>query len=109
MKKITSILFTILALNGFAQQKSTGVVALGSNMTANLTLDSATSTATLTLTGPNDRYFALQFGSFTTSEGMKAGSDLVYYNNTAPIVDAKQNGTGSFPTTDPTNTSIKSG
>ena len=100
MKKITLILFTALAFTGFAQQKSTGVVALGGgNMTVNLTLDSTTSIATLTLTGSNDRYFALQFGSF--SQGMAVGTDLVYYNGTT-LVDAKQNGTNNFPIPDPT-------
>ena len=102
MKKITLILFTIFALNGFAQQKSTGTVTLGSSITANLTLNSATSTATLTLTGPNDRYFALQFGSF--SQGMLTGTDVVYYNgNTNILVDAKQNGIGAAPIVDAIN------
>ncbi|HEX8576292.1 MAG TPA: T9SS type A sorting domain-containing protein [Flavobacterium sp.] len=102
MKKITSILFTALAFTGFAQQKSTGVVTLTTNMTANLTLDNATSTATLTLSGPNDRYFALQFGSFGDREGMLPGTDLVYYNGTI-LVDASQNGINVTPPIDTNN------
>ena len=64
----------------FAQEKTTGFIDLSTNVKATLTLDSGTSMATLTLSGPNDRWFALQFGSFTG--GMQAGSDLVYWNNT---------------------------
>jgi hypothetical protein len=54
--------------------------------------------ATLTLTGPTDRWFALAFGSFTS--GMAVGNDIVYWNNTT-LVDAKQNGGGA--TNDGTN------
>ena len=98
-KKITLVLLLVVTMSN-AQQKSTGVVTLSTNMSANLTLDSGTSIATLSLTGPNDRWFALQFGSFTG--GMEAGSDLVYWNNVT-LVDARHVGVGSTPTTDATN------
>lgn len=95
---------TFLLLLGFsfalAQQKSTGLVNLSTNVKATLNLDSGTSLATLTLTGPNDRWFALQFGSFTG--GMQAGSDLVYWDNVT-LVDARHNGVGVPPTADATN------
>lgn len=98
-KKITLLLiFVASVLN--AQQKSTGVMTLGADMTASLTLDNGTSLATVTLSGPNDRWFALQFGSFTG--GMEAGSDLVYWNGTT-LVDARHNGIGITPTNDVTN------
>lgn len=97
--KITLLLLLGISMLS-AQQKSTGVVTLSTNMEANLTLDSGTSIATLSLTGPNDRWFALQFGSFTG--GMEAGSDLVYWNNVT-LVDARHVGVGSTPTTDATN------
>ena len=97
--KITLLLLLGISMLS-AQQKSTGVVTLSTNMSANLTLDSGTSIATLSLTGPNDRWFALQFGSFTG--GMEAGSDLVYWNNVT-LVDARHVGVGSTPTTDATN------
>lgn len=100
MKKKITLLFILIAGFANAQQKSTGNVALGTNMTANMTLNSATSTVTLTLVGPNDRWFALAFGSFTS--GMAAGNDLVYWNNVT-LVDAKQDGVGSFPIDDATN------
>lgn len=95
---------TFLFLLGFslmvAQQKSTGLLDLSTNVKANLTLDNGTSLATLSLTGPNDRWFALQFGSFTG--GMEAGSDLVYWDNVT-LVDARHNGVGVSPTVDATN------
>lgn len=97
--KITLLLLLGISMLS-AQQKSTGVVTLSTNMSANLTLDSGTSIATLSLTGTNDRWFALQFGSFTG--GMEAGSDLVYWNNVT-LVDARHVGVGSTPTTDATN------
>lgn len=83
-----------------AQQKTTGLVDLSTNVKATLTLNSSNSLVTLTLSGPNDRWFALQFGSFTG--GMEAGSDLVYWNNVT-LVDARHNGVGSTPSVDATN------
>lgn len=102
MKKIT--LFTILLSFGVAtsQQKSTGVVTLSTNMGATLTLDNSTSMAILSLTGPNDRWYALQFGSFATGDGMAAGQDVVYWNNTT-LVDAVHNGSGVMPSNDAVN------
>lgn len=103
MKKIT-LLFTILSFAGFAQQKTTGLVNLLNNTTATLLLDNSTTPprATLTLSGPNDRWFALQFGSFVNGDGMSAGEDVVYWNNVT-LVDAFHNGIGSPPTNDTTN------
>jgi len=98
-KKITLVLLLVVSMLN-AQQKSTGVVALSSNMSANLTLNNTTSIVTLSITGPNDRWFALQFGSFTG--GMVNGTDLVYWNNST-LVDAKQIGIGSTPSNDTTN------
>lgn len=100
MKKKITLLFIFVATFVNAQQKSTGVITLGTDMTANLILDSGTSLATVTLSGPNDRWFALQFGSFIT--GMQSGADLVYWNGSI-LVDARHNGIGSIPTNDTTN------
>lgn len=101
MKKIT--LLSLLTLSSFtaifAQQKSTGNVSLSSNMTANLTLNNTTSKAILQLTGPSDRWFALQFGNFGPAGGMQAGSDFVFANQTT-LVDANHNGYAQFPNTD---------
>jgi len=101
MKKLLlTTLMAVSALGAFAQTKSTGVVTLTSGYTAKLDLDSSTSTATLTLAGPQDRWFALQFGSFTNFQGMQDGTDVVYFNNGAGLVDATQNGVGSPPSVD---------
>ena len=100
MKLRITILLNLLCLGVFAQQKSTGLINLSTNMTASLTLDNGTSAVMLSLSGPNDRWFALQFGSFTG--GMEAGTDLVYWNGSI-LVDARHNGVGATPTVDPTN------
>jgi hypothetical protein len=100
MKKKITLLFILIAGFANAQLKSTGNVALGTNMTANMTLNSATSIVTLTLVGPNDRWFAVQFGSF--NGGMEAATDVVYWNGTT-LVDAVHVGIGAAPTTDSTN------
>jgi len=100
MKKITFILLFSFGFLVNAQQKSTGDILLTSNIVANLLLDNGTTTATLTLSGPNDRWFALEFGTF--SSGMVSGTDLVYWNG-ATLVDARHNGVGNAPTTDTTN------
>lgn len=102
-KKLLMFTCGMLAFFGAqAQTKSTGSIALGSNMTATLELNNTTTTATLTLTGPSDRWFALQFGSFTGSQGMASGKDMVYFNGTT-LVDGRMNGLGAFPATDTSN------
>lgn len=102
MKKI--ILFLVLLCNSiaFSQQKSTGVVNLLNNTTASLVLNNTTSTATLTLSFPNDRWFSLQFGNFIDGQGMIAGSDVVYWNNSI-LVDAVHNNVNVSPTDDSVN------
>ena len=105
MKKLVLfILFMLASLGLQAQSKTTGTVNLLSGMTAELMLDNSTTTATLTFTGPSDRWFALQFGIFpgTSGGGMASGQDVVYYNGTT-LVDAVQNGVGATPTTDAVN------
>lgn len=84
----------------FAQQKTTGVLNFINDYTGVLLLDNNTSTATLTLAGPNDRWFAFQFGAF--EGGMENGADVVYWDNTT-LVDARHNGLGVAPSADPTN------
>lgn len=82
MKKITLLL--VLATSfGFAQVKSTGVLTFVTGLTAELSFDSSNSIATLTLTGPSDRWFAFKLGSFTTA--MSSSPDGVYYNGSTLI------------------------
>lgn len=102
MKKTLLIIISLVSISAFAQQKSTGLVNLLSNTTATLLLDNTNQTTTLTLSGPNDRWFALQFGSFEDGDGMGDGIDIVYWNNVT-LVDASHNGVGIAPTPDNTN------
>lgn len=100
MRKLLLLTTLLLGAAGMhAQSKATAAVSLTTGMTAKIELNSATSTATLTFTGPSDRWFALQIGSFTNSGGMQEGADVVYWNGTT-LVDAVQNGVGAFPTID---------
>jgi hypothetical protein len=107
MKKTVLLTILIISFLGTqAQTKSTGTVALPvSGMTAKLDLDNTLAIATLTLTGPSDRWFALQFGSFVSGDGMQVGEDVVYYNGTT-LVDAVHNGIGSAPSADTNNWTV---
>ncbi|NJM79249.1 MAG: hypothetical protein HC854_05790 [Flavobacterium sp.] len=92
MKKITLLL--VLATSfGFAQAKSSGVVTLQPNMTAEFTLNNNTSTVTLVLTGPSDRWFGIGIG-VSSGFGMSAGDVLVYTN---VLTDRRFAGTGNPP------------
>jgi hypothetical protein len=99
MKKITLLPLIFMGFIGFCQ-KTTGVITLNSNTSASISLDESNSLVTLMMTGPNDRWFALQFGSF--DGGMESGTDVVYWNGSI-LVDARHNGIGSAPTPDPIN------
>ncbi|KOS06743.1 hypothetical protein AM493_12430 [Flavobacterium akiainvivens] len=94
-------------MGAIAQSKTTGSVSLQTGMTAELNLNNGTTTATLTLTGPSDRWFALQFGSFSNGQGMASGMDVVWYNGTT-LVDGFMNGIGSAPTTDANGWTVSS-
>lgn len=85
MKKITFLLITALSFTGFAQQKSTGTIALSNNVpiTANFTLDNGTSQVTLVLTGPQDRWFGLGIG-IEAGFGMDNGDVVVFSTSTTP-------------------------
>ena len=91
---MNKLLFTFLFMTtflGFSQQKSTGIISLSSNMSVNLTLDNSTSHVTMVLSGPSDRWFALQFGVFGIGGGMANNQDFVYFNGTT-LVDGKMIG-----------------
>jgi hypothetical protein len=95
MKKITILLLSLVCFSGISQSKSTGIINLTSNMTASLTLNNTTSKATLVLTGPFDRWFALGLG-VSSGFGMGSGDVLVY---TTVLTDRNFVGTGA-PATD---------
>lgn len=101
MKKITLLLFSLLCFSGFSQSKSTGIINLTSNMTANFTLNNTTSKVSLVLTGPSDRWFALGLGvssGFSMSDGdviiySTSLTDRNYVGFSAPATDASQDWT----------------
>ena len=107
MKKITLLLITIISFAGFAQQKTTGTVALsnGVPITANFTLNNTTSQVTLVLTGPADRWFGLGFGSqvmagfgMNGTENAGQADLLVFTTSTTPnLTDRWFNGVGNPP------------
>jgi len=108
MKKfLLTALAGLFAIAAGAQSKSTGTVTLQTGQTAKLDLNNDTTTATFTLTGPSDRWFAVQFGSFSGSQGMAPGMDVVYFNGTT-LVDGNMQGVGSAPATDTNNWTVTS-
>ena len=109
MKKIVLLALLFIGHNLVnAQTKSTGVVVIpSSGMSVKFDLNQANTTVTMTLTGPSDRWFGIQFGDFANGEGMATGQDLVYYNGTN-LVDASFNGIGALPTNDTNNWTVTS-
>ncbi|MFZ4105523.1 T9SS type A sorting domain-containing protein [Flavobacterium sp.] len=95
MKKITILLLSLICFSGISQTKTTGIINLTTNMTASLTLNNTTSKATLVLTGPFDRWFALGLG-VSSGFGMGSGDVVVY---TTSLTDRNFVGTGA-PSTD---------
>jgi hypothetical protein len=106
MKKITLLLITVLGTTTlFGQQKSTGTQNLGGGVSVNYTLDNATSTVNLIISGPNSTWFAVAFGSITS--GMASGNDIVWWDGTT-LIDGRQNGQPNAPSNDTQNWTISS-
>lgn len=102
MKRIITFLILVIGTIGFSQQKTTSTVDLLSNLSASLTLNNSNTTATLTINGPSDRWFAIAFGNFGDPGAMNSGNDLVYYNGST-LQDATHNGQGNTPSNDAVN------
>ena len=66
-------------------------------MTLKIDKNATTSTVTITLTGPTDRWFSVGFNAFGA---MTNGTDCLYY--TSSLVDSRITGQ-SNPTTDTTS------
>jgi hypothetical protein len=99
MKKIyfAIALFTVITVS-VAQTKSAGPVNLGGGiMTLKIDKNSTTSTVTVTLTGPFNKWFGI---GFNASGAMTNGTDCLYYASS--LVDSKITGQAT-PTTDTTN------
>jgi len=80
MKKIT-LLFLLVSISGFSQSKSTPVISFNADMSAQFTLDDATSKVSLVLTGPSDTWSSVGIG---TSSSTTSGDVFVY---TASVTD----------------------
>ncbi|TDD97344.1 T9SS type A sorting domain-containing protein [Flavobacterium cellulosilyticum] len=102
MKRITFFLILFMSTIGFSQQKTTGDVVFLANLSAKLTLNNSNSTATLTIKGPSDRWFAITIGVFANGGAMDAGNDVVYFNGTT-LIDATHDGQGNTPIVDAIN------
>lgn len=81
MKKIALLLSFLSSITGFTQSKSTAVIALNSEMTAQFTLNNTTSKITLVLTGPSSKWSSVGIG---TSSSTTSGDVFVY---TASVID----------------------
>lgn len=101
MKKIPILFFVLFAFKALSQSKSTGTINLTTNMTANFTLNNTTSKATLVLTGPSDRWFALGLG-VSSGFSMNSGDVIVFSTSLtdrnyggflAPATDSSQDWT----------------
>lgn len=82
MKKITLLLLFLVSTFGFSQSKSTPIISFNADMTAQFTLDNATSKVALTLTGPSDNWTSLGLG---TSSSTTSGDVFVY---TTSVIDS---------------------
>ncbi|MBB6372160.1 T9SS type A sorting domain-containing protein [Chryseobacterium shigense] len=99
MKNIVLFSFLLTGFLGISQQKTTGDVPLSPNngITANFTLDNATSKVTLVLKGPSDRWFGLGIG-VSAGFSMSAGDAVVYSAVTTPkLTDRNFTGTMQPP------------
>lgn len=102
MKKITFLIFLLSSI-GYSQSKSTPLIALNSEMTAQFTLDSSTSKVTLVLTGPSNKWSSTGIGTTITS----ASNDVyVYTKSTSDSNDSSTNTNENWVTI---NNSITSG
>ena len=99
MKKIYIAIALFVGLNvSMAQTKSSEIQTLNSLMTLKIDKNSSNSTVTVTLTGPDNKWFAIGFNA----TGMSSGTDCLYYDTS--FVDAKITGQGApQPDSDNTN------
>ena len=98
MRKIYLAIALLVGLNvSIAQTKSSGIITLNSLMTLKIDKNLTSSSVTLTLTGPSDKWFGVGFNAFAA---MTNGTDCLYYSSS--LVDSKITGQ-STPTTDATN------
>lgn len=98
MKKLYIAIALLVGINvSMAQTKSSGTVSLGGLMTLKIDKNSTTSTVTVTLTGPLNKWFGIGFNAFGA---MTNNTDCIYYSSS--LVDSVITGQ-SAPTTDTDN------
>jgi Secretion system C-terminal sorting domain len=88
MKKNIFLLLVFFSIAGFSQIKSTPIIALNADMTAQFTLDSSNSKVTLVLTGPSNKWSSIGIGSTTTSS---SDDVYVYTKLTSEVIDSSTN------------------
>ena len=101
MKKNIFLLLVFFSIAGFSQSKSTPVIALNADMTAQFTLDSSNSKVTLVVTGPSSKWSSIGIGSTTTSS---SDDVYVYTKLTSEVIDNSTNADENWKTI--TNTII---
>ena len=91
MKKITLFTFLLINIYAFAQTKTTGIVALSSNLGVKLDLNNTTSIATITITSLQNSWYGLGFDTTGTPQGngMTAGIDCVVLRSATNFSDSK--------------------
>ena len=99
MKRIALFSVLLFTFSFQAQNKTSGLVLLDSNMSVQLDLDNQNSKVYITLSGPSDRWFALGFN--TTS--MAANVDCVVMTSDSNLTDAHFPGGYFAPLADPQN------
>jgi len=87
MKRKITLLVLLLGSFGFAQQKTTGDITLSpdNGVSANFTLDNATSKVTLILKGPANKWFGMGIG-VNQGFSMSEGDAIVYSAATTPVL-----------------------
>lgn len=99
MKKITFILFLLMASFGFAQHVSTGEVTLTTGFTVQFDVNGTTNLVTMTMVGPADSWLGVALNTNSGNSMGSGGEDVILYDSTG-LKD--RNLTGSFapPNTD---------
>ena len=110
MKKITFILFLLMASFGFAQHVSTGEVTLTTGFTVQFDVNGTTNLVTMTMVGPADSWLGVALNTNSGNSMGSGGEDVILYDSTglkdrnltggtnAPNVDSSQDWTESSNT-----------
>lgn len=95
MNKIILISLFLFYISGFSQSKSTAIISLNADMTAQFTLNNSTSKVSLVLTGPSDKWSSLGIG---TASSTTSGDVFVYTTSVTDTAPASTNPNGDWNT-----------